>query len=300
MTRIQWGREEDKSVQGGLDRGVLYPIDKPAVAWNGLVSVQESGSQQSSSYYVDGRKFLTTVTPREYSATLSAITFPDEFAEICGIIEAADGLFLDSQVPDQFGLSYRTMYGDGKHYKIHILYGVTASMSDVQYETLSSSANDPTPFEFAISAIPQPIAGFRPTSHVMVDTKHIDPEVMANIENLLYGGYGQEAQLPSIQSLYEMMGYGDVVVIHDNGNGTWTAEGSYRNVSLNRLTGEFTISNVPVINYEDGTYDVASTDETIVRSKLDGGFVSSTSTSIVDGGSPADTGDSVITDGGSA
>lgn len=264
MSRIQWGIDADKMVQSGLDHGVLYPQDKPAVAWNGLVSVNESGSQTTSTYYVNGRKFLTTVTPREYTATLSAVTFPDEFAEICGIVEAADGLFLDSQVPDQFGLSYRTWYSDGKHYKIHLLYGVTASMSDVQYETLTDGSNDPTPFEFEISAVPQAVEGFRPTAHVIIDSRNLDDLHLANIENMIYGTYNQEAELPLIQNLYEMMNFGDIVVIRDNGDGTWQAEGSYKYISVDEATGEFTINNVTVDDHGDGTYDVASTNEAIV------------------------------------
>lgn len=261
MTRLKWGNPEDRIVQGGLDRGVLYPKDKPAVVWNGLVSINESGSQETSTYYVDGRKFLTTVTPREYSATLSAVTFPDEFAEICGIVEAADGLFLDSQVPDQFGLSYRTGYGDGDHYKIHLLYGVTAAMSDVEYQTLGDS-NDPTPFEFEISAIPQAITGFRPTAHVIIDTRNLDPDVLSDLEGEIYGTDTVEAYLPTLQSLYERMNFGDLVVIRDNGDGTWLAEGSYKNISVDE-NGVFSINNVPVVDHGDGTYDVASTGETI-------------------------------------
>lgn len=261
MTRLQWLNPEEKLVQGGLDRGVLYPQDKAAVPWNGLISVNESGSQQTSTYYIDGRKFLTTVTPREYTATISAYTFPDEFAEICGIVEAADGLFLDSQVPDRFGLSYRTMYDNGK-YKLHLIYGVTASTSDVEYQTLSGS-NDPTPFEFSISAIPQSIEGFRPTAHVMIDSRNLDPLTLAEIENMLYGTYGQDAYLPTIKSLYDMMNYGDIVVVRDNGDGTWEAEGSYKYISVDEATGEFQISNVSAVDHGDGTYDVASTNETI-------------------------------------
>jgi len=263
MSRIQWMKENEKLIQGGLDRGVLYPADKPAVAWNGLVSVNESGSQQTASYYIDGRKFLTTVTPREYSATISAVTFPDEFAELCGIVEAADGLFLDEQVPDQFGLSYRTMYSDGSNYKIHVLYGVTAAPSDVQYETLGAN-NDPTPFEFEISGIPESIEGFRPTSHVTIDSRNLSPLLLANVENLLYGTYGQEATLPPIKTLYDMMNYGTTVVIRDNGDGTWEAEGSYKYFSVDSFTGQFAIDQVTLNDHGDGTYDVASTDETIV------------------------------------
>lgn len=262
MSRIKWGNPEDRIVQGGLDRGVLYPMNKGAVAWNGLVSVNESGSQETNTYYVDGRKFLTTVTPREYTATISAYTFPDEFAEICGIIEAADGLFLDSQIPDRFGLSYRTHYGDGQHYKIHLIYGVTAAMSDVQYQTLTGDANDPVPFEFEIAAVPQSISGFRPTAHVIIDTRNLSDLNIANIENMLYGTYNVEPHMPTIQVLYEMMNFGDIVVIRDNGDGTWTAEGSYKYIDVAE-DGTFVITNITVNDHGDGTYEIASTNETI-------------------------------------
>lgn len=264
MTRVQWMKEEDKLVQGGLDRGVLYPENKPAVPWNGLVNVVESGAQQTNTYYVNGRKFLTTVTPREYEAKIQAVTFPDEFAEICGITEAADGLFLDSQVPDQFGLSYRTHYAGGTAYRIHLLYGVTAAMSDVSYQSLSGGSNDPTMFEFDISAIPQELEGFRPTAHVIIDSRNLSPLVLANVENIIYGTHNMEASLPTIQSLFDMMNYGDIVVIRDNGDGTWEAEGSYKYISVDPHSGEFLIKNVTVQDNGDGTYKVASTNEPIV------------------------------------
>lgn len=274
MSRIQWGKTGDIWVQQGLDRGVLYPPSGPAVPWNGLVSVDEDGGQETSTYYVDGRKFLSTVTPREYSATISAVTFPDEFADLCGIVEAADGLFLDSQIPDQFGLSYRTMYGDGKHYKIHLIYGVTAAMSSTTYQSLSGDSNDPTPFEFSISAIPESVAGYRPTAHVIIDTKNLDDDMVYSIENMLYGYeydvdengvYGPtEPHLPPIQTLFEMMNFGDVVKVIDHGDGTWTAEGSYKYVVTND-DGSFELTlapatNLTAVDHGDGTYDLTGAD----------------------------------------
>lgn len=263
MTELRWGKPEDKIIQAGLDRGVLYPKDNPAVAWNGLTDITESGGQAQSQYYVNGRLFLTTVTPREYTAKLSCVTFPDEFSDICGIVEATDGLYLDSQVPDSFGLSYRTMYGDGVNYKIHLLYSVTAAMSDVQYQTLDDSVN-PTPFEFDLAAVPQPITGFRPTAHAIVDTRNIEHKTVVDIEAMLYGTGNTDPYLPSLTTLYEMMNYGDIVVIRDNGDGTWTAEGSYKHITVDFETGAFVIDGVNTADLGGGEYKVASTGEAIV------------------------------------
>lgn len=260
MTRLDWGNPNDKTWQAGLDRGVLYPPSGPAVPWTGLISVDESGQSQTSEYYVDGRKFLTTITPREYSGKISAYTFPDEFAELCGLVEAADGLLLDGQQPDRFGLSYRTTGGDAagnQFYKIHLIYGVMAAPSDVTYSTLGGSV-DPTAFQFDISAIPETIAGYRPTAHAILDSRYISPDKMVEIEKMLYGDWHREAELPPIQTFYDMMNYGEIVVIRDNGDGTWEAEGSRKYIHEN-ADGSFSVSNVTATFHGDGTYDVSDT-----------------------------------------
>jgi hypothetical protein len=81
---------------------------------------------------------------------------------------------------------------------------------------------------------------------------------------MVYGTYGMDAYLPSIQTLFDMMNYGEIVVIRDNGDGTWEAEGSYKYISVDEYTGEFSINNVTANDHGDGTYDVASTNEPIV------------------------------------
>lgn len=261
MSRLVWGQPADRVYQTGVDRGVLYPTDKPAVAWNGLFNVVEQGQQSSTTYRRDGLAYLTVVSPREFAAQISAYTFPDEFAEICGIVEAADGLFLDAQIPDSFNLSYRTMYDDGTNYKIHLVYGATATLADVQYQTLSDASNLST-FEFDISTVPQKITGYRPTAHLIIDTRQLAEETVDNLENLIYGTHNVEPSLPAPDTLVEMLGYGDKVVVVDHGDGTWTATGSYKNVKTDEF-GNFTINNVPRLDLASGEYEFASTGETL-------------------------------------
>lgn len=260
MTRLIWGEPLDKSWQAGLDRGVLYPPNGPGVPWNGLISVDEGGSQEKSTYYVDGRKYLEMVTPREYSAQISAFTFPDEFYDLCGIVEAADGLLLDGQQPDRFGLSYRTGVTDGTgagYYKIHLVYGVMATTSNAQHQTLSGSV-EPETFQFDISAVPESVSGFRPTAHVILDTRHIDPLTIIEIEKMIYGTWHVDAHLPPIQTFFDMMSFGEIVVIRDNGDGTWEAEGSRKYITVYE-DGEFKVDNVTVVDNGDGTYQVSDT-----------------------------------------
>src|SRR3954463_13880512 len=98
MSRVVWSNERDRLFETGLDRGVLYPKTTEAVPWNGLTSVDQDGGGSVSEYYIDGRPFLYAPKPKEYTASLKAYTYPDEFSNAMGVEEVTDGMFLDSQI----------------------------------------------------------------------------------------------------------------------------------------------------------------------------------------------------------
>lgn len=259
---VLWQSPERRFFDAGLDRGVLYPNSGPAVPWDGLISVDQSGGDSSVSYYIDGRPYLHFPPPREYEATLKAFTFPDEFSDAMGFPEVADGLYLDSQVGDTFGLSYRTLVGNGTQgtdhgYKIHIVYNATASMESTSYETLSQSIG-PVEFAWSIKAVPVNITGRRATAHVVIDTRHLDPMRVKRIENMLYGTPNVPAALPTPSTLFDILNLAEDIVVTDNGDGTWTADGSYKNV-FETQGGVFEITNVNAVDLGDGTYTISTT-----------------------------------------
>lgn len=231
-------------------------------AWEGLTSVDENGAESAVAYYVDGRPFLFVPKPKEFSATLKAYTYPDEFAAIMGQAEAADGMYLDSQQGDSFCLSYRTQIGNALEgldygYKIHLIYNATVAPAGVGYASLSQSIN-PSELSWEIQAVPVKVAGYRPTAHITIDTRHMDPAKLAEIEDLLYGTSTTNPIMPDAQTLLDILSYGDAIVITDNGDGTWTAEGSYHNIYMIG-DGIFEIDNVTATDNGDGTYYVSST-----------------------------------------
>lgn len=260
--RIQWGQISDRQFEAGLDQGVLYPKTGPAVAWNGLTSVDEAGGEGAAEYYIDGRPFLFLPKPKEYKATLKAFTYPDAFSSIVGEVEATDGMYLDSQMGDSFDLSYRTklgnaLRGESAGYKIHLVYNATVVPSAKTYGTIGSEIN-PVEFSWDIQAVPVRVAGYRPTAHIMIDTRHMDSIKLGAIEDLLYGTPLVPAAMPNPQTIFDLLSYGDAIIILDNGDGTWTAEGSYHNIYM---IGDqiFQIDNVNAVNHGDGTYTVSST-----------------------------------------
>lgn len=260
--QIQWGVITERQIETGLDRGVLYLNDGRAVAWNGLTSVDETGGDGAAEYYIDGRPFLYLPKPKEFKATLHAYMYPDAFSSVVGEVEVADGMYLDSQVGDSFGLSYRTKIADGLRgqsagYKIHLVYNATVVPSPKTYGTIGDSINA-VEFSWEIQAVPVRVVGYRPTAHVIIDTRHMDAQRLGEIEALIYGTEDIQAALPAPQIIFDLLSFGDAIVITDNGDGTWTAEGSYRNIFM--IGDEiFEIDNVNAVDNGDGTYTISST-----------------------------------------
>lgn len=238
------------------------PRFSPAVPWNGLISVDEEGGDGAAEYYIDGRPFLYLPRPSEYKATLTAYTYPDQFAEIMGVSEVADGMYLDSQVGQVFDLCYRTRVGnaiDGVDhgFKMHLVYNATVVPQSKTYESLSDAIN-PTNFSWAIQAVPVSVEGFRPTAHIIIDTRHMDAKTIADVENLIYGGDDDIPLMPNPQQIFDLLSYGDTITVIANGDGTFDVIGAYENVYMIG-PGEFRVDNVDGENYSDGTFRISST-----------------------------------------
>lgn len=208
MTKLVWDAPGERIFETGVDRGVLY-VNGVAVAWSGLVSVSETSvGGESTPYYLDGVKYLNLLSDTEFTATIEAFTYPDEFAQCDGTIEFDNGLFVTDQDREPFGLSYRSLIGndiDGvEHgYKIHLVYGALASPSPVSHTTLNESPGAEI-FSWSISTTPETAEGFRPTAHYIIDSRKMSPEHLEYLEDILYGRDGTAplvAQIPSLADL---------------------------------------------------------------------------------------------------
>lgn len=205
MARIEWGARSERYFESGVDRGVLY-IDSVGVAWPGIASVNESPSGGTPRpLYLDGLKYLNLATSEEYGATITAYNAPAEFSSCDGIVGIHNGLYATQQRRREFSLSYRTRVGndvDGAEhaYKIHLVYNAMAAPSQRNNNSNGNSV-DPIQFSWAITTRPPSVTGVRPTSHYVVDSRTADPEVLAVLEDFLYGTEADAPTLPTPDEL---------------------------------------------------------------------------------------------------
>lgn len=221
MTKLQWDQVGERLYEAGLDRGVLYLSDGTGVPWNGLTSVEEdmSGDGSTPAYY-DGVKYLDIPSIGDYEATLSALTYPDEFLEYEGISSLGNGLFVDGQDSKLFGLSYRTLVGnavDGTDhgYKIHLVYNLTSVMNASNFETLNETLN-PQLFKWRIMGVPQEALNYRPTAHVIFDSRYLNAEMFEALEAMLYGDADDNPTIPSISELLDFVTFFGPKLINPN------------------------------------------------------------------------------------
>lgn len=265
-TKIAWNSVGNRFYEAGVDRGVLYVEGRPGVAWNGLISVEESPTGgESVPYYYDGFKYANPSALEEWEADLEAFTYPDEFAYCDGTEMMANGMFITQQRRNSFGLSYRTLIGNDVNaenhgYKIHIVYDVQAEPSDRSYSTLSDDAEAST-FSWHLTARPRkfqdPIFGIKYGAHIILDSTKVYPWTMRAVEEVLYGKDSVDPKLPSPQELLAIFENNTLLHVVDNGDGTWTAVGPESAIIMTSAD-EFQIDWPSAVMLNDDTYTINS------------------------------------------
>lgn len=226
MTTLQWHQPGDKVYENGLDRGVLYVEDEIGVPWNGITSLKEGNTNKIVPVYFDGFKVNDIVVLGTFKGTLTAFTYPDEFLVCEGVVEGDVGVFVTEQPQKRFNVAYRSLInndlGVSAGYKLHLLYNLTANPKERERKTLGLAA-DLMEFEWDITAFPDNIEGYRPTAHMIIDSRSMDPWLLADIEDILYGTDSTDPTMPSLSSMAIFIQKWDRLIIRNNGDGTWSA-----------------------------------------------------------------------------
>jgi hypothetical protein len=239
--RVTW--DDVRPYSQGVSKGMLYPENSPGVAWNGLTSVTERGDGAPSALYIDGQKYLNRSPSSFFAGTISAITYPDEFEPCIGLFSGVTG-----QPRPSFGFSYRN------NNELHIVYNALAALSSSQFQSLGDQAT-PSAFSWDFTTQPVKIPGGKPAAHFVILLDYSQADAISELEALLYGDADNDPSLPDPDTIIGIFESNAILMITDNGDGTWTATGPDSVVTL--LAGDgwtFLASGIPV----DDTYFIVS------------------------------------------
>ena len=214
MPRLTWDNAGEKYYESGVSNGVLYPFDPTnrqyakGVAWNGLISVNENAEGgDAEALWADNIKYLNIPSREEFNPEISCYTYPEEF-EACdgsaaimvgqsGQTPTNSGVYLAQQKRIPFCLVYRTEIGNDLDeeagYKLHICYNLLASPSSKDRQTQKDSP-EVLEFSYSCTSTPEKVAGYKPTAHIIIDSRRIASDKLTSIENALLGtdGTGSE------------------------------------------------------------------------------------------------------------
>ena len=218
MAKIKWDQTGERLYETGVRNGVLYVIGEKGVygtgvAWNGLTAVTESPSgAEATPLYADDIKYLNLMSNEEFGGTIEAYTYPDEFKACNGEAELAAGVVIGQQTRKAFGFCYRTVLGNDEKeneygYKLHLVYGAKAAVSEKAYATINESP-EPITFSWEFTTTPVEVDGFKPTSIVTIDSTKVDATKLAALEAALYGSESEEPRLPLPSEVATMMAAG--------------------------------------------------------------------------------------------
>ena len=245
MSRLTWNDPGSNLFETGIDRVVLYSTDGNAIAWNGIKQITEKTEGSGTTpLYIDGMKFIESRVYGDYAATIDAYAAPREFGAHDGTAFDLQGIGYGLQPIKPFSFSYRTLVGNDTDredlgYKIHVVFNAYATASDRSYESLSSDIN-PVEFSWDITTVPSRIPGRRPTAHLIIDSRQVEPILLSTIEDHLYGGDGVIGRLTDMSSFLSLIDEFislEFYVEQDN-SGTYTLQ-QYRGYKRN---------TVPILN----------------------------------------------------
>jgi hypothetical protein len=257
MTKIQWAAVGDRRYEAGVDRGVFYPQSGPGLAWNGLLNISEKEtSPDAQAVYSDGLKYQRSSYADEFSATVQAFTYPDEFDDYNGVLGE-----YTAQNRRLFAFSYRTLVGDDvtgltRGYRIHLVYNALVAPSDIDRKSMTNVA-DPDTFSWDVSTLPVTIEGARASAHLVIDSTIANAEALEAIENALYGTALTAPYIPSPDEVVQIfMDHAELkIVLYPDG--TWTATGPEHIVSyINPTT--FKITSPSAVYLDEDTYQVST------------------------------------------
>ena len=227
MAILKWDQTGDRLYETGVKKGVLYlynassasnPYPK-GIAWNGISSVQLSPSgAEATDIYADDQKYLSLYSAEEMGATVEAYTYPDEWAECDGSVNAGNGLIVEQQSRLMFGLAFVSTVGNDTNgndygYDIHILYGCKASPSDRQYQTINDS---PEAISFSWTLTTTKVDGFeytingttkvtKPLASLKIRSTDCTPAGLKALEDALYGTENDDPYLPLPAKVKELL-----------------------------------------------------------------------------------------------
>lgn len=210
MAILVWDDDGNKIFEAGNKQLTLYNKGNDGnyttgVAWNGLINftVSNSGGDETA-LWADDIKYGSLRANEECGGTIECYQTPTEFYKCDGVKELTPGVYIGQQSREPFGLACKTTLGnDAKGleygYKIHLIYGATASPSERSYQTINDSP-DANTLSYEYTCTPENCTGYKAVAHIEINSTDFTTEAqkaaLTAFEGVIWGTENTDARLP--------------------------------------------------------------------------------------------------------
>lgn len=222
---LTWDADGERFYESGVSNVALFVYDATThgygngVAWNGVTSISESAEGgDANDLWADNIKYGSMRSTEKVNGSIEAYTYPDEFEACDGVATPVAGMKVSQQTRKKFALCYRTEIGNDETenagYKLHFLYGCTASPSDRQYDTLNDSPDAMTlswDYETTPVKVDLGSGNYKNTARIIVDSRDVEETKLTSLLNYVYGTAAQgsttavEAKMPDPAKIFELL-----------------------------------------------------------------------------------------------
>lgn len=214
MSKMIWDNIGERLYETGVEQVALFPQESGAypkgVPWNGITALNLTPSgAEATSLYANDSKYITLMSVEELGGTIEAYTYPDEWMACDGSAEVAPGVYIGQQARNTFGLAAKTLIGNDTEgtkygYKLHLIYGGSASPTEQAHATVNDSPEAAT-LSWEFSTTPVATEGYKPTSYMCIDSKKVDAAKLAALEAIIYGSESEEPRLPLPNEVIQLL-----------------------------------------------------------------------------------------------
>lgn len=207
MAKLVWDSTGERWYENGVRNVALYVRNgasgaySSAVAWNGVTAITENpDGAEPTDLYADDIKYASFRSTETYGLTIEAYQYPESFGLCDGTAEPATGVFLGQQKRIEFALVWKTQIGNDTKddsddaYKLHIAYGLSASPSEKNYETINDSP-DAITFSWECESDPVAVTGYKPVSCITIDSRTANATKLTALETTLFGSSSTDGAL---------------------------------------------------------------------------------------------------------
>lgn len=218
MPKLVWDKTGERLYETGASKGALFVRDQAGtsqegVAWNGLIGVTESpeGGEETAKY-ANNKKYLSLTSAEELNGTITAFTYPEEFAQCDGSKPIAPGVYAGQQARSTFDLAYCTQVGNdtvGSNHgqKLHLIYAAKVSPSSRENVTINDTP-EAVEFSWDFTTTAQEVESddLQPTAKLTISSLEVDPGTWKALNDLVYGTEAEAASMPTIDEVIALVG----------------------------------------------------------------------------------------------